>query len=275
MSVVVVTDATASLSPDLAAQWGIRLVPLTVTVAGRSYPDDAIDVSTVSQARVTTAGPPPGAFLAALQDAPDGAVIVTVARSLSSTNAAAQVAASLSDVPLEVVDSTTAAGAQALVVLAAADRAVRGGDIREVGDAARTAAKEARLVGCLETLDGLARSGRVPGIAALAARKAGLQFLFTLQEGVIKPIKPAASQAAAFDRMVDMCAASSRPGFVVDIVVLGNASGIDERLERAVGSNRITIGRRFDSPFGAAISLYTGPRVAGLAWRWRDPRISS
>ena len=130
-------------------------------------------------------------------------------------------------------------------------------------------------MGCLETLDGLARSGRVPGIAAYAARKVGFQFLFTLQEGSIKPIKPAASQAAAFDRIVDMCVSSSRPGFVVDVVVLGNSSGIDERLERAVGSDRVTIGRRFDSPFGAAISLYTGPRVAGLAWRWRDSGISS
>jgi hypothetical protein len=74
--------------------------------------------------------------------------------------------------------------------------------------------------------------------------------------------------------MVGMCISSSRPGFVVDIVVLGNASGIDERLERAVGSNRVTIGRRFNSPFGTAISLYTGPRVTGLAWRWRDPRIA-
>jgi DegV family protein with EDD domain len=181
MSVVVVTDTTASLPPDLAAQWEIRLVPLTVTVAGRSFRDGEIDASAFPPARVTTAGPPPGAFLAALRDAPAGAVVVTVAGSLSSTNAAAQVAASLSDTPVEVVDSTTAAGAQTLVVLAAADRAASGGDVRDVADAARAAAKDVQLVGCLETLDGLARSGRIPGIAAVAARKAGLQFMFTLQ----------------------------------------------------------------------------------------------
>jgi DegV family protein with EDD domain len=274
MSVLVVTDTTASLSPELGAQWGVPLVPLTVTVAGRSYRDTEIDVSTLSEARATTAGPPPGEFLAALQDAPDGAVIVTVAASLSSTNAAARVAASLSDVPVEVVDSTTAAGAQALVVLAAVDRAAEGGDLREVADAARTAAKEVRLVGCLEDLDGLARSGRVPGLAALAARKAGLQFIFTLREGSIKPIKPAASRAAALDRMVDLCVSSERPGSVTDLVVLGQAAGLEERLDRAVVASQLTIGHRFVSTFGSAITLYTGPHITGLAWRPRPVRAS-
>src|ERR671919_1457704 len=164
MSVVVVTDTTASVGPRLATEWGIRLVPLTVTVAGRSYRDDEIDVSTLAEARVTTAGPPPGDFLAALQDPPAGAVVVTVAGSLSSTNAAARVAASLTDVPVEVVDSTTAAGGQAPVRLAAVDSSARGGDVHEVGDAARAAAEEVRLVGCLDSPARLARPGRGPGI---------------------------------------------------------------------------------------------------------------
>ena len=270
MSVVVVTDTTASVGAGLAAELGIRLVPLTVTVAGRSYRDNEIDVSALAGARATTAGPPPGDFLAALHDAPAGAVVVTVAGSLSSTHAAARVAASLTDIPVEVVDSTTAAGGQTLVVLAAVDSAANGGDVREVAHAARAAAKDVRLVGCLVTLDGLARSGRVPGIAALAARKAGFQFMFSLQEGSIRPMRPAANRVAAFDRMVEMCASSKKPGRIADVVVLGQAPELDERLERAVGSKRLTIGRRFVGTFGSAITLYTGPSVAGLAWRWRS-----
>src|ERR671910_3481277 len=133
MSVVVVTDTTASVDPGLATEWGIRLVPLTVTVAGRSYRDDEIDLSTLAGARATTAGPPPGDFLAALQDAPAGAVVVTVAGSLSSTNAAARVAASLTDVPVDVVDSTTAAGGRALGVVAAGARGAGRGARGEVG----------------------------------------------------------------------------------------------------------------------------------------------
>ena len=126
-------------------------------------------------------------------------------------------------------------------------------------------------MGCLDSLDGLARSGRVPGIAALAARKAGLQFIFSLQDGSIRPMMPAASRAAAFDRMAEMCVSSKRPGLVADVVVLGQACELEERLERANDSNRLTIGRLFVGTFGSAITLCTGPDVAGLAWRWRWP----
>lgn len=268
MSVVVVTDTTASLSPQLAAQSGVRLVPLTVAVAGQAYRDTEVDESILAGGRATTAGPAPGDFLAALRDAPDGAVIVTVAASLSSTSASAHAAAALADTPVEVVDSRSAAGAQALVVLAAADRAARGGSLAEVADAAREAASQVRLVGCLESLDGLARSGRLPGIAALAARTTGLQFMFTLHGGAMRPIRPAASRAAALDRMVDMCLSSGTAAGIVDIVAIGQVAGLQDRLARAAEDGRLRIGRMITGTFGAAVTLYTGPRVTGLAWRW-------
>jgi hypothetical protein len=111
----------------------------------------------------------------------------------------------------------------------------------------------------------------VPGVAALAARKTGLHFMFTLLDGSIKPIKPATSRTAALDRMVDMCISSGRPGFHVDLVMLGKAAELDERPQRAFASNQQAIWRRFAAPFGPAISLYTGPQVAGLAWRGHHP----
>jgi DegV family protein with EDD domain len=270
VSVLVVTDTAAAISPELAAEWGVRLVPLTVVVAGQTYRDTEIDPENLPAGRVTTAGPPPGDFLATVDDAREGAVIVTVAATLSSSNACARVAASATDVPIEIVDSATAAGAQALVVRAAADRAGAGGSAYEVADEARVAAGEVRLVGCLPNLDGLVRSGRVPGLAAFAARKAGMQFMFRLQEGSIRPIKPAASRESALDRMVDICVSSSRPGQTVDLVTLGDDAGLSDRLRRARDTGRLVIGRQFDGTFGAAITVYTGPAVTGLAWRWRS-----
>jgi DegV family protein with EDD domain len=270
MTVLVVTDTAASISPELAAEWGVCLVPLTVAAAGRTYRDTEADPAALPAGKVTTAGPPPGEFLTALEDAPDGAVIVTVAASLSSTNASARAATTATDVPVQIVDSATAAGAQALVVQAAADRAAAGGDVRSVAEAARAAATDVRLVGCLASLDGLVRSGRVPGLAATAARKTGVQFMFTLRHGAIRPIKPAAGRESAFDRMVDMCISSGRLGDEVDLVTLGEAAGLRDRIERAQESGRLVVGRQYAGTFGAAITVYTGPHVTGLAWRWRS-----
>lgn len=269
MTVLVITDTAASISPELAAEWGVRLVPLTVAVAGQTYRDTEVDPADLPTGKVTTAGPPPGDFLAAIEDALDGAVIVTVAASLSSTNASARAATTATDVPVEIVDSATAAGAQALIVRAATDRAAAGGDVRSVAETAQAAAAEVRLVGCLANLDGLARSGRVPALAASAVRRAGVQFMFTLQQGSIRPIKPAASREAALDRMVDMCVSSGRPGEAADLITLGDETGLLERLQHARNSGRLPVGRQYAGTFGTAITVYTGPHVTGLAWRWR------
>jgi DegV family protein with EDD domain len=270
MTVAVITDTAASIGPGLAAEWGVRLVPLTVVVAGGTYRDTEVDASTLPAGRITTAGPPPGDFLTILGEAPDGAVIVTVAASLSSTNAAARAAATAIDVPVEVVDSNTAAGGQALVVLAAAERAAQGGSLSEVAEAARAAAREVQLVGCLGSLNGLARSGRVPGLAALAVRKARVQFMFRLQHGSIRPIKPTTSRGAALDRMVDMCVSSGGAGLVADLVTLGDDADLRVRLGRARDSGGLLVGRLVAGTFGTAITAHTGPHVTGLAWRWRD-----
>ncbi|HEX6235489.1 MAG TPA: DegV family protein [Jiangellaceae bacterium] len=269
MTVAVLTDTAASIGRHLADEWDVRLVPLTIAVAGRTYRDTEIDPCSLPTGRITTSGPPPGEFLAALADARDGAVIVTVAASLSSTNASARASTTVIDVPVEIVDSGTAAGAQALVVLAAAEQAAHGGSIDEVAQAARAAAGEVQLVGCLADLEGLVRSGRVPGLAATAARKTGMQFMFRLRGGTIRPIKPAISRSAAVERMANLCMMSARAGSVADIVTLGDDADLRSRLTHAQNTGRLAVRRLYAGTFGTAITVYTGPHVTGLAWRWR------
>jgi DegV family protein with EDD domain len=271
MTVLVLTDTAAALSPADAVARGIALVPLTVIVDGRAYRDTEVRAGTLVRGRPTTSGPSPGDFLAALRPARHGAVIVTVATALSSTSASARAAAALCDTPVEVVDSTTAAGGQTLVALAAAERARRGGGVAEVADAARAATTGVRLVGALRSLDGLARTGRVPSLAAGAARRTGLHFLFSLRNGVIRPMRPATTLTAAIERMVELCVASGSQGSVVDLVALGESVELQRRLARAADAGRLAVGTAIVAGFGTAISIYTGPHLTGLAWRWRAP----
>jgi DegV family protein with EDD domain len=270
VTVLVLTDTAASVSAAEAAARGLILVPLTVIVDGRAYRDTEISTATLAGGRYSTSGPPPGDFLAALQPARDGAVIVTVAKALSSTNASARVAAALCDVAIEVVDSASASGGQTLVALAAAEQARHGGSVDQVAAAARAVATEVRLVGALSSLDGLARSGRVPGLVAVAARRTDWQFIFTLRNGVIRPSRPAATRTAAVDRMVAMCVATATPGTVVDIAMLGESAELQQRLPAEVQARGLALGTTITADFGTAISVYTGPHLTGLAWRWRS-----
>jgi DegV family protein with EDD domain len=285
VTVAVLTDTTSALPPGTARRWGIRLVPLTVTIGGQAHRDGdgAIEALLDGHAAdVHTAGPRPGEFvreLAAAQDgqrpgAADAAVIVTVAENLSSTHASARLAAGQAGMPVEVVDSGTAAGAQALVALAAAEQARAGGGLAEVARAAREAAATVRLVGCLTSLDRLVASGRVPGIARVATRHLGLRPMFELRGGSVRPLTPARGGRGARERIAGMCARgqAGRDGpAVADVVVMdsglpGEADALLARVEE-----RVPAGLVLRASFGSAMTVHTGPGVLGLAWRWRLP----
>jgi DegV family protein with EDD domain len=132
----VVTDSSVYLEPDVAAELGISVVPLTVTFAGRDHAEPEVDRAEFyrwlreSGEKPTTSQPSPGAFAAAFTAAAaDGAeeiLCITCASALSGTHQSASVAAGLSPVPVRVVDSGTISGGLLLVVSTVA-RAVRDG----------------------------------------------------------------------------------------------------------------------------------------------------
>jgi len=306
VTVAVLTDTTSALPDREAAEWGIHLVPLTVTVDGRTYRDGEIApehlVGADQPTALHTAGPSPGEFVRQLESAmapssataggadigaagaeggADGAVIITVAEALSSTYACARLAAGSSALPVEIVDSGTAAGGQALVALAAAQQARAGAGLAEVAKAARDAAAKVRLVGCMRSLDRLVASGRVPEIAGVATRRLGVWPMFELSAGRIRPLRPARSAVSAIDRIADMCGRGaterSRSGgedVVADVIVLD--SGLPDAAVKLLARvrERARTGYELSTPFGSAMTVHTGTGVLGLAWLWR-PRTAA
>jgi DegV family protein with EDD domain len=277
VSVVVITDSAASLPPADASALGITIVPLTLTIGDRTVQDGQVDLGTIVEragAGVSTAAPSPGRFLSALVEAgppEDGAVIVTVASTMSATANAAMVAARTADVPVRVVDSNTAAGAEGLVALAAARTAAAGGDIDAVEAAATSVAARVRLVATVANLTQLAKSGRVPEAAAWVGHRLGLQPLFEFRNGHAKPCRPARSRSRALERILDEFAGTPPPGCATAHLVALHAlcpEAAHDLLERARARSRC--GSAHIAEFSPAMIAHTGPDVVGLAWWWED-----
>jgi DegV family protein with EDD domain len=275
--VAVLTDSAAMLPRDLAERCEVVVVPLMVNVGGQSFadgemPDD--DLLERIDEGVTTSGPAPGAFAAAIErvatERPDleGIVVVTVAKALSGTYGAARLAAESASVPVTIVDSETAAGAEALVVLAAAERALAGGSVAEVVAAAAVAIDEVRLVGSLNSLERLVASGRVPGIAGKAGQVLGVNPLFELRRGKVRPLRPAFSRDAALERILGLWRGDKRAGTVTHVVALHAVAREDaKRLLEALRDEEEPA-TYFLGAFGPAMIAHAGPGVVGLAWRW-------
>jgi fatty acid-binding protein DegV len=302
--VTVVTDSAAALPADLVARLGIRVVPLWLVIGDERHRDGdiALDelVSRFSEP-IATSAPSPGEYATVIAEARrDGPVMVlTVSARMSSSFDAAVLAAKLvaddeasvagrgitesegddlgeglapdEERGVSVLDTGTAAGAQALVVLAAADAAAEGGDLPEVVAAAERVAGRVRLAATVADLERLARSGRVPEAARWLGDRLGVRPLFEFRDGRARPLRPAFSAAVARERIVARCVADA-PGREatagrLHVIVLHAldpeaAADLTARVERLAPASCLV------GPFSPVMVAHTGRGLAGLAWWW-------
>jgi len=280
--VVVITDSAASLPSEEVARQGIVVVPLTLVVEGLPRADEplgdvALDGARANSHRLTTASPSPGAFVSAVQEhrSAGGALIATVSATMSATHAAALNASRyFPEGTVEVVDTGSAAGGEGLVVLAAASAARSGAPLEQVARRAAQVARRIRLLATLPDLEHLARSGRVPMLAARARRLVGLHPIFEFRDGRPVIMRPAMTRKAALRRMIRVCLRdaggdrSLRPVLHAAVLHAGvpdEAAGLRDRLLEALQGADHEI---FLAPFSSVMVAHTGEGLIGIAWWW-------
>jgi len=278
MTVSIVTDSAAALPVDLVQRHRIAVVPMWLNIDGESRHEDEVPLAELLiRADVKTSGPGPAEFEAAAREhlGDDGAVICTVASSMSSTYDAAVLGTREFGDRIRVLDTGTAAGAEALVVLAAAEAAEQGRTLDRVVDAARRAASDVRLIATLPSLDHLVRSGRVPNIAGRAGRLLGIAPMFEFRHGHARPLRPALGVPAALDRMVAAVRRDRRPGAHLHVAALHAEAEDAARalLDRVSATVEPT--SAFVASFGSVMIVHTGPGLIGLAWWWESARPAS
>src|SRR4029077_20389912 len=148
MGVTVVTDSAASIPAELVDRLGIVVVPMSVIIGGVVYPDGQLGLDEGrggGGGGGSTSGTNPGEFLQAIEPLDGDVVVLTISAQMSSTFEAARTAAKMAGGKARVVDTRTAAGAQGLVVLAAAEAASQGQDVDGVVATAERVIKQVRL----------------------------------------------------------------------------------------------------------------------------------
>jgi DegV family protein with EDD domain len=275
MSVAIVTDSAAALPGALAAQWRVTVVPMWLTIDGRPEVEGTRPLAAlVEQPGVLTSAPAPGEYETAVKDAlrtADSVVVLTLAEAMSASNEAARVGTASFDDNVAVVDTGSAAGGQALVVLAAAEAASHpGATLADVVKRATWVAERVRLVATLPSLDHLVRSGRVPGIAGWAGKRLGIHPLFEFRGGDVHRLRPALSDEAAAERIVAHVRRHAPVGGRLHVAALHalapeRASDLLARLTAQVAPEESFVGE-----FGPVMVVHTGPGLVGLAWWWDD-----
>ncbi|QIG42704.1 DegV family protein [Nocardioides anomalus] len=224
MSVVVVTDSTACLSPEVAAERGIVVVPLQVVIGADVYDEGSQGATPelVAEALkafrpVSTSRPTPAALLELYSSlAASGAteiVSVHLSSEMSGTFESAQLAARDAPVPVVAVDSRQVGVATGYAALSAADAVSSGASARA---AAAAAAERAALCSSLfyvDTLEYLRRGGRIGAAAALLGGALAVKPLLTITDGRVASLERVRTSGRALARLAELAvtAAGSAP----------------------------------------------------------------
>jgi DegV family protein with EDD domain len=275
MAVRIVTDSTADLAPELAAELGVQVVPLTVFFGQEAFLDgvemghDAFFQRLTSSKQLPhTSQPSVGDFLNAYQpliDAGDEVVSIHISDKLSGTLNSAR--AAVKELPegarVRLVDTKLASLGLALVVRAAAHAARDGASLEQVVAEAERAASEIDLYFVLDTLEYLAKGGRIGKAQALLGGLLSIKPVLKLVDGEVHPHEKVRTRAKALARMLQI-AGEGAP--YAEIALIHEAQGTD------VASFTAELAKLTDAPvltgvIGAVIGTYAGPNVIGVALR--------
>ncbi len=266
----ILTDSSADLSPAVAAEHRIEVVPLTIRFGTDEFVDRHDLTADAFWARLgrsdtlpTTAAPSAGAFQDAYQRLAEsgagGVVAVCISQKLSGTYQAAALAARRAPIPVHVIDSGTASLPLGLTAIAASEAARLGADLADV--AAAVAGADTDLLATLDTLEYLQKGGRIGPAAALFGGLLDVKPLIGIQDGLVVAAGRVRTRRKALKALLDWLV--DKRGVTGLGVVHGNAPDIDVFLDQ--------LGERFPdvaplvSLAGPVIGTHAGPGFIGVA----------
>ena len=174
MSYTLVADSSCDLTNELREEWGVKSVPLTLTLGEDSYTDDdTLDLPDfmvrmkACKARVGSAAPAPGKYAEAFGS--DDAFAVTLSSSLSGSYASAMSGKEIAEeagAKVHVFDSRSAAAAEVLLVLKIRKLIQEGLEKSEIIQKIENFIKDMSTFFVLDNIDNLYKNGRLNRITA-------------------------------------------------------------------------------------------------------------
>jgi DegV family protein with EDD domain len=209
--VKIVTDSAADLSPQLAKDLGIIVVPLNIHFGTDTY-RDGVDLTVEefyhklenSTTLPKTSAPSAGLFAEVfdkLAEETHEILTVSISRKLSATYDAAYQGTKLmkKKCQVEVIDSSSAIMGQGLVVIEAARQALAGVNISEIVGMVTRTIPRIHIRATLDTLKYVVRGGRISKTQAWLATMLRINPILGIKNGEASPYARVRSRTKAID----------------------------------------------------------------------------
>jgi DegV family protein with EDD domain len=277
----IVLDSTADF-PEAAERFSNwRVVSLYVNFGTESFRDGVDLTASQFYERLrtatelpTTSQPTPADFLACYEGLAGYERILSlhIASKLSGTFQSAGTAAGmLGDGRVRTIDTQTASAAIAMLGMAIQRRLERGTSDEEVDALVARFQHDNGLLFTVDTLEFLARGGRIGRAAAFAGTLMHVKPILAIRDGEVVPMKRVRGNQKAMQEFVDAFTSQTRdePGLHVGIAH-ADAPERGAELVKMVRDLRPQADIEIETMLGTVIGAHAGPGAVGFFW-FADP----
>jgi DegV family protein with EDD domain len=272
----VITDTDSNLSLELAKEYGIILVPITIQFGEESFADN-IDIQNPALFEKidkigklpTTAAPSPASFANAYRESFDGGaesiICITVGSKISRTYESALNA--VDEFPgkkITVIDSEFLSMGQGYMAIAAVEMINAGASHDEAVAKVRNLIPRCILYGSLSTLKYLALGGRVSNLAASMANMLNIRPILSMREGKLDLLEKVRTRKVAMDRLVELLVSAVGNKSVERICIIHVLNIADGEFLQAKLAEKLQLPTQIDFiDFGPGLSVHAGVGLVG------------
>jgi DegV family protein with EDD domain len=287
MKVAIVTDSIAQVPAHLVSELDIHVIQFGVTVEGETHMDINEEylrdlyrrMRIEKDLRLTTSAPSIGiyyeTFLNCLNSGADKVVYICMASRLSqafstAVGAARMVHEKVGHEPIYLLDTRLATAAQGYLAIEAARLAKQGANPQEISKHVESERARVGFVAGLETLEYLARGGRIGKAAYMLGSAIHILPVVTLNEkGEVLPISRIRGYKHVLDEIVryvrdKVTGSSSLKMTVMHADILEWAEKLCMMAVEQLHPDEIVI-----TDFTPTMVAHTGPGIIGLAYHFK------
>lgn len=274
--VKIVTDSTVDLPQQVIEEYGIVMVPLSITIDDETYldrvelkPADFIKKMKGAKELPKSSQPAVGHFAETYEKlAADGSKVISIHMTggMSGTVRSAESAAEMAKADVTVIDSRFISSALGFQVVEAAKMAKAGKTVAEIVDRLTEIRENTFLFVTVDTLENLVKGGRIGRGKAMIGSLLNIKPIASLADGVYTPVAKVRSNAQIV-KYLSKQFAEDTAGRLIKGVSIVHADAMElalklkESLIKISGYENIHI-----DDTTPVISTHTGPGAIGFMY---------
>ncbi len=195
MSVRIITDSASDITREKASELGVEILPMTTSFGEEQYLDGVtmsheeffhklVETDTLPTTSQISPYDYERAF-AAVREAKDTAVCITISAKLSGSYQSAVIAAADYEDCVTLVDSNNVCVGQQILVMLAVRLRDEGKTAEEIAGVLEEQKKNIRLIALLDTLEYLKKGGRISPAVAFAGNLLSIKPVIAIEDGEV------------------------------------------------------------------------------------------